>query len=76
MESVHELCVKCLEETRECMGKYYDRSHKEVPPYGVGDLVMLKGNHIRTRRAAKKLDAKLFGPFKVVKLVGLGMSVE
>ena len=25
MESVHELCVKCLEETRKCMGKYYDR---------------------------------------------------
>ena len=26
MESVHELCVKRLEETREHMGKYYDRS--------------------------------------------------
>ena len=76
MESVHELCVKRLEETREHMGKYYDRSHKEAPPYGIGDLVMLHGNHIRTRRAAKKLDVKVFGPFKVVKLVGLGMSVE
>ena len=26
MESIHELCVKRLEETRECMGKYYDRA--------------------------------------------------
>ena len=33
---------------------------------------MLYGKNIRTRRAAKKLDAKLFGPFKVVRLVGQG----
>ena len=59
------------------MGKYYDRARKEPPPYSVGDLVMLNGKHIRTRRAAKKLDAKLFGPFKVKKLVGPeGQSVE
>ena len=77
MTNVHELCISRLEQTRERMGRYYDRAHKEPPPYGVGDLVMLNGKHIRTRRAAKKLDAKLFGPFKVVKLVDRsGMSVE
>ena len=77
MESVHELCVKRLEETRERMGKYDNCSRKEAPPYSVGDLVMLNGKNIRTRRAAKKLDAKLFGPFKVVRLVGQGgQSVE
>ena len=38
---------------------------------------MLNGKNVRTRRAAKKLDAKLFGPFMVVKLVDRsGMSVE
>ena len=38
---------------------------------------MLNGKNIRTRRAAKKLDAKLFGMFKVVRLVGQGgESVE
>ena len=38
---------------------------------------MLKGMNIRTRRAAKKLDAKLCDPFKVVRLVGQGgQSVE
>ena len=77
MESVHELCVKRLEETSKCMGKYYDRSGKEAPPYSVEDLVMLNGKNIRTRQAAKKLDAKLLGPFKVVRLVGQGgQSVE
>ena len=72
MESVHELCVKHLEETRECMRKYYDHSQKEAPSYSVGDLVMLNGENIRMRRAVKKLDAKLSGPFKVVWLVGQG----
>ena len=77
MESVFKLCVKRLEETRERMGKYYDCLRKKVPPYSVGDLVMLIGKNIRKRRAAKKLDAKLFGPFKVVRLVGQGgQSVE
>ena len=77
MESVHELCVKRLAETRECMGKYYNRSRKEAPPYSVGNLIMLNGKYMRTRRAAKKLDAKLFGLFKVVRLVGHGgQSVE
>ena len=77
MESVHELCVKRLEETRERMGKYYDHSRKVAPPYSVEDFVMLNGKNIRTQRAAKKLDAKLFGPFKVVRLVGQGgQSVE
>ena len=38
---------------------------------------MFNGKNIRTRQAAKKLDAKLFGPFKVVRLVGQGgQSVE
>ena len=69
--------MKCHEETRKHMGKYYDRSRNEAPPYSVGDLVMLNGKNIRTRRGAKKFDAKLFGPFKVVRLVGQGgQSVE
>ena len=33
---------------------------------------MLNGKNIRTRRAAKKLDAKLFGPSRLVRLVGQG----
>ena len=38
---------------------------------------MLNGNNIRTRREAKKQDANLFGPFKVVRVVGQGgQSVE
>ena len=69
--------MKRLEETHERMGKYYDRSLNETPPYLVGDIVMLNGKNIRMWRAVKKLDAKLFGPLKVIRLVGQGgQSVE
>ena len=59
------------------MGRYYDKSKKTALPFHAGDLVMLNGKNVRTRRAAKKLDAKLFVPFKVVKLVDRsGTAVE
>ena len=59
------------------MARYYDMSKKAAPPFKAGNLVLLNGKNVRTSRAAKKPDAKLFGPFKVVKLVDRsGMSVE
>ena len=59
------------------MGRYYDKSKKTAPPFKAGDLVILNGKNVRTRRAAEKLDAKLLEPFKVIKLVDRsGMSVE
>jgi len=77
MTSVHELCTKHLEEARANMGLNYDKRRKSAPQYSVGDLVMLNGTNIQTRRAAKKLDNKLFGPFKVLKLVDkAGMAVQ
>ena len=77
LESVHDLYLKYVEEICKRMGKCYDRGGKEPPPYGVGDLVLLNGKHIRMRRAAKKYDAKLFGLFKVKKQVGPeGQAVE
>ena len=77
ISSVHDLCNSYLKKTSEKMGRYYDKSKKTAQPFKAGDLVMLNGKNVRTQRAAKKLDAKLFGPFKVVKLVDRsGMSVE
>ena len=35
METVHELSVKRLEESQECMGKYYDCTRKDAPLYSV-----------------------------------------
>ena len=59
------------------MGCYYDKSQKTAPPFNTGDLGMLKGKNVRTQRIARKLDTKIFAPFKVVRLVDrCGISVE
>ena len=65
-----DVCIKRLVETHQRMVKYYDRIRKEPPLYGVSNPVMLNGKYIRTWQAAKMLDARLFRPFKVKKLVG------
>ena len=76
ISSVHDLCNSYLKQTSEKMGLYYDKSKKTALTFKTGDLVMLNDKNVRTRRAAKKLDRKQFGPFKVIKLVDRsGMSV-
>ena len=61
--SVHDLCNSYLKKISEKMGRYYDMSKKTALPFKAGNLVMLNGKNVRTGRAAKKLDAKLIGPF-------------
>ena len=61
--SVQDLCNSYKKKTSETMGRYYDKSKKTASPLKAGYLVMLNGKTVRTRWAAKKLDAKLFGPF-------------
>jgi hypothetical protein len=69
ISSVHELCKENLQKTRDRMGRYWNWGKKEPPKYEVGDLVMLKGTNLKTRRPSKKLDNKLHGPFQVEKVI-------
>jgi len=69
MKTVHEESRKGLEATQERMRRYTDPDRKEPPAYQVGDLVMLNGRNIRTRRPSKKLDHKNHGPFQIEKIV-------
>jgi hypothetical protein len=66
---IHTECRKTLEETRARMGRYHDQRRQEPPRYKTGDLVMLDGRNIKTRRPSKKLDDKLYGPFRIEKIV-------
>jgi len=52
------------------MKKYYDRKALQQPDYKEGDLVMLNGKNIRTKRPSKKFSHKLYGPFKVIEAKG------
>ena len=69
MSAVHDESRKGLEEAQERMRRYADPARKEPPAYQVGDLVMLNGRNIKTRRPSKKLDHKNHGPFQIEKIV-------
>jgi len=69
MNRVHEESRQGLEEAQERMRQYTDASRKPPPAYQVGDLVMLSGRNIKTRRPSKKLDHKNHGPFQIEKIV-------
>jgi len=58
MHTVHDESLKGLEEAQEQMRWYTDPTRKEPRAYQVGDLVMLNGRNIKTRRPLRKLDHK------------------
>jgi len=69
MRTVHEKSRKRQEDTQERMCRYTDPARKEPLAYQVGDLVMLNGRNIKTRRPSKKLDHRNQGPFQIEKTV-------
>jgi hypothetical protein len=51
------------------MRRYAEPDRREAPACQVGDLVMLNGRNIKTRRPSRKLDHKNHGPFQIEKIV-------
>jgi hypothetical protein len=76
LQAVHEQAKTRLEATRDRMAKYWDQNKREGPSFAVGDYVMLNGRHIKTKRASKKLDAKLHGPFRINRIGRNGRSAS
>jgi hypothetical protein len=70
MKGIHERAIKELETTRTAMSKYYNQHRLPHPEYEMDTQVMLNAKNIRTRRPAKKLAPKLYGPFQIIKKVG------
>ena len=70
MQTIHVQAHDVLEQTRESMSKYYDRKAKQQLDIKVGDQVMLNVKNTRTKRPAKKLSPKHYGPFKVLEKRG------
>jgi hypothetical protein len=69
--SVQGFVTRNLKATQERMKKYANLKHKDAPEFKVGDLVILDGRHIQTRRPKDKLDHKKHGPFAIAKVVSL-----
>jgi len=69
MKAIQDEARKGLEAAQERMRRYTDPARKESPAYQVGDLVMLNGRNIKTRRPSKKLNHKNHGPFQIEKII-------
>jgi hypothetical protein len=67
--SVQGLVTRNLKATQEKMKRYANLKRKDAPEFKIGDLVMLDGKHIQTRRPKDKLDHKKHGPFAIEKVV-------
>jgi len=65
MQAVHKEAREGLEAAQERMRRYGEPNRKTPPAYQVGDLVMLSGRNIKTRRPSRKMDHKNHGPFQV-----------
>ena len=59
-----------ISEAQTTQAKYYDKNHTQKR-FNLGEQVMLRTTNLKTERPSKKLDVRLLGPFKVVKIVGL-----
>jgi len=70
MQDIHRQAKQNLENKRELMKKYYDRTATEQHSIEVGDLVMLNAKNLSTKRPSKKLSPKPYGPFKVLEKKG------
>jgi len=69
MQTIYDDSRKGLEAAQERMRRYVDPAKKDPPAYQIGDLVMLNGRNIKTRRPTRKLDHKNHGPFQIEKIV-------
>jgi len=67
--TIHDDARKGLLAAQERMRRYTDPSRKPPPAYQVGDLVMLNGRNIKTRRPSRKMDQKNHGPFQIEKII-------
>jgi len=69
MTSVHLLCHQGVEKASETMRKYHTKKVKPAPVYQPGNLVMLNGKPLKTRRPARNLNPELQGPFQVTQVM-------
>ena len=62
------ICRENLHHAQKLQKQAYDKSTKPKS-YALGDKVWLNSKHLKTKRN-RKLEAKFFGPFRVLHLVG------
>jgi hypothetical protein len=66
MTGVHKRLSEQLEVVSESMAKYYDKKRRSIEKFKKGELVVLSGKYIRSKGRCRKLDDKMYGPFKIL----------
>jgi len=61
-----------MEEAQKNMKKQFNKKRRNPQGLKVGDHVWLDNKNIHLNRPSKKLDNKRYGPFKILKDIGLG----
>jgi len=66
-----EEAKKSMEEVQENMKWQYDKKIRNPQELKVGNNVWLENKNIHLNKPSKKLDQKRYGPFKILKDIGL-----
>ena len=63
--------VQAMEEAQKNMKQQFDKKRRNPQGLKVGDHVWLENKNIQLNRPSKKLDNKRYGPFRILKDIGL-----
>jgi len=66
MTAVHKRLSDQLETVYDSLAKYYNKKRQSIERFEKGELVMLNGQNIRSKGRCRKLDDKMYGPFKIL----------
>jgi len=55
------------------MKKQFDKRRRNPQGLKVGEHMWLENKNIQSNRLSKKLDNKRYGPFRIIKDIGLGV---
>jgi len=67
-----EETMKSMEVAQETMKKQFDKKRKNPQGLKVRDNMWLENKNIHSNQPSKKLDQKRYGPFRILKNIGLG----
>ena len=63
--------TQAMEESQRSMKKQFDKRRRNPQGLKVGEHVWLENKNIQLNRPSKKLDNKRYGPFRIIKDIGL-----
>jgi len=67
-----EQATKAMEKAQKNIKKQFNKKRRNPQGLKVGDNMWLENKNIHSNRPSKKLDNKRYGPFKILKDIGLG----